>query len=122
MGLPTVVRGERVSLAIDVVTSAPAQYELGPAHRVAVEEIGETPRTSEPSGSFGQLGERAESVVVASRPQHLEHGPDETVDLPRIGNPVVAPSREHCFAQRTGESELDVRRNTVSGPGPGRAE
>ena len=85
-------------------TSWPAsrQHELGPAHGIAVEEIGETPGPPEPGRTGGQDRERAEAVVAAFGTQYLEHCPDETVDLPRIGNPSSASGLEHRLAQRAG--------------------
>ncbi len=122
VGLPAVVFGKRATGAVDVVARAPVQHELGPAHGIAVEEIGEASGPPEPGCTGGQDRERAEAVVAAFGTQHLEHRPDETVDLPRIGNPVAATSLEHRLAQRAGEGEPDVRGDTVAKAGPGRAE
>ena len=90
MRLPAFLLGEEVTRPVEVTAGAPVQYELGSAHGVAIEEIGQAPGTAEPGGAGGQDGERTEAVVVAPRAQQFEDGPDETVDLPRIVGPATS--------------------------------
>ena len=50
MRLPPVVGGKGATGAVDVVAAMPGQHQLGPAHRVTIEEVGEPPGTPEPGG------------------------------------------------------------------------
>jgi hypothetical protein len=121
MGLPEVVLCEEATCAVDVTAGRPLQHELGPADGITVEKVGKAPGPPEPGGSLGEHGEREEAVVIAPSVQHIEHRPDERVDVPRIGLPG-APGLEHDMAQAAGEAEFDVCRHTITGAGPGRAQ
>ena len=120
--LPAVVLGKRPTGGIHVVAGVPIEHERGSAHGISVDEICETSGPSEPGRTAGKDGERTEAGVVSSGAQHFEHCPDETVDLPGILEPAPVSSLEHRLTQRSGEGELDVRGDAVTGPGPGRAQ
>ena len=54
VGLPAVVRRQGSAGAVNVVAGCPGEHELGPAHCVAVEEVGETPGPAEPGRTPGK--------------------------------------------------------------------
>ena len=106
--------GKRATRGVDVAPRVPVQHELGTAHGIAVEQVGEAPGATEPGGSFRELslagrGDRRSRLETStSRTAHTSESTCQGSCSP------ARPASSTAWRRLAGEPEDDIRRDPVA--------